>query len=77
MSVRADECFKEIDPEDGCYRTVADDKNRTIVCSSWKGAEIMITHSDLFYKSPDSAVWESIVDVFFSRQAERDEDGNI
>lgn len=71
--MRADDCFKQVAPEDEGYRAVVDDTNMTITVTSVKGAQVLITPSGLFYKAPDSEVYENVVDAFFSRQAEREE----
>lgn len=68
--MRADDCFRQVDPEDEGYRAVVDDTNMTITVTSVKGAQILITPSGLFYKAPDSEVYESVVDAFYCRQVE-------
>lgn len=70
---KANECIQEMDPEDYGYRAVVDDTNMTITVTSVKGAQVLITPSGLFYKAPDSEVYENVVDAFFSRQAERED----
>ena len=67
---KANECIQEMDPEDKGYRAVVDDTNMTITVTSEKGAQILITPSGLFYKAPDSEVYENVVDAFFRRQVE-------
>lgn len=75
--MRADDCFRQVDPEDEGYRAVVDDTNMTITVTSVKGAQILITPSGLFYKAPDSEVYENVVDAFYRRQVEleREKDG--
>lgn len=74
--MRADDCFKQVDPEDEGYRAVVDDTNMTITVTSVKGAQILITPSGLFYKAPDSEIYESVVDAFFCRQVELEREKN-
>ena len=74
--MRADDCFKQVDPEDEGYRAVVDDTNMTITVTSVKGAQILITPSGLFYKAPDSEVYENVVDAVFRRYVELEREKN-
>ena len=72
--LKADACFKDIDPDDNGYRAVVDDKNGSIVCTSEKGAQILITPFGMYYKAPNCDVYESVVDAFFSRREGKGKD---
>lgn len=67
--MRADDCFKQVDPEDEGYRAVVDDINGSILFTSAKGAQIVITATSMLYKAPNSEAWESVMDTFFSKEA--------
>lgn len=68
---KANECIQEMDPEDYGYRAVVDDANGTIVFTSVKGAQITMGPTGMYYKAPDSDAWESVVDLYFVKQEER------
>ena len=68
---KANECFKDMDPDDTGYRGVVDDANGTIVFTSVKGAQITMGPTGMYYKAPDSEAWESVVDLYFAKQEER------
>ena len=67
---KANECIQEMDPDDKGYRAVVDDTNMTVTVTSEKGAQVLIYSSGLFYKAPDSEVYENVADAFFRRQVE-------